>query len=73
MKKWKCASIVPLDRCTRADEQYTSPAVTKKAATRRFLATRAKARQASGTATSSAECRAPKPCAQPEGEQRRHV
>ncbi len=65
MKKWKCASIVPLDRCTRADEQYTRPAVTKKAATRRFLATRANARQANGTATSSAEWEAPKPWAMP--------
>ncbi len=55
MKKWKCASIVPPDRWTSTEEQNTSPAVTKKAASRRLRARRAKTRQAAGIAISRAE------------------
>jgi hypothetical protein len=61
MKKWKWASIIPPDRCTSDDEQNTSPAVTKKAATRRLGATRAHSSASVGVSISSARGPGSKP------------
>jgi hypothetical protein len=36
MKKWKCASMLPPERCTITEEHHTRPAVTKNAANLRF-------------------------------------